>query len=470
MVLMTAEWMEVKNKNFLVVGLARSGLAAANFLAGRGARVAVTDTKPPQDVSTRVAALDRSVRLLLGGHPREEFLAADFIVLSPGVPSTLPELRAAAEHGIPVISEVELAFRFLSGRIVGVTGSNGKTTTTSLIGAILNEAGQGAAVAGNIGNPLIGAVQERLSRGDPESLFVVELSSFQLETVDRFRCDIAVVLNITPDHLDRYATLHDYIEAKARIFRNQEKRDLAVLNLDDPVTASLARRTPARLFPFSRGRKLEEGIFIHDHEIRLRWEKEDVPIMPVAEIPLQGGHNLENVLAAAAVAHLLGVDASLIRQAVRHFPGVEHRLEWVRKLDGVDYYNDSKATNVDSARQALRAFDRPLIAILGGKDKGGAFEQLRPDVQERVKRLILIGAAAEKIENALRGTAPVLRASNLPDAVRRAREEAVSGDVVLLAPACASYDMFENFEERGRVFKESVRSLPEGDAAGGARR
>ncbi len=451
--------MKVEGKNVLVVGLARSGLASANFLAGRGAEVTVTDIKDAASLGTFVSQLAPGVKQALGGHRLEDFLRPDFIVLSPGVPLRIDELQAAARAGVPIYSEIELAFRFLQGRLVGVTGSNGKTTTTTLIGQCFKSAGKDYAVAGNIGTPLISLASE----SSPSRTLVVELSSFQLETVDRLKCDISVLLNVTPDHLDRYPDFAAYAQAKERIFRNQTRNDFAVLNADDPHCARLTGGLTGRPMLFSRRRRLAEGVFVEDETIRICWEGRSIDLMPVREIRLRGNHNLEYVLAATAVAYLAGLDPEAVAEAVRSFPGVEHRLEPVRRLNSVDYYNDSKATNVDAATQALRAFDQPLIVIMGGLDKNGDFGALADLVRESVKRLILIGAATEKIDAALGDLVPVFKASSMEDAVSFARREAREGDVVLLAPACASFDMFDNYEHRGRVFKSLVNALPEED-------
>jgi UDP-N-acetylmuramoylalanine--D-glutamate ligase len=453
-----AEGMRLRGKKVLVVGLARSGVAAAALLTRKGAQVTVTDVKPESDLTGFSDLLDSTVGLKLGGHDTEDFLASDLVVLSPGVPTSLPEIQQAISNGIPVISEVELAYRFLTGTFIGVTGSNGKTTTTTLLGQILKSAGLTSIVAGNIGDPMSGFVTDEQS-GPEDTVYVIELSSFQLETISRFRCDVSVILNITPDHLDRYSGFSAYAAAKERILLNQTSNDFAVINRDDPTSWKLSDSVNAHLFPFSKGTRLEEGAFIEGGKIIIRREGGVEEVMPVSSVSLKGEHNLENVLAAVAVASLLGVSREPMSRAISSFSGVEHRLELVRRFRGIEYYNDSKATNLDSAIKALQAFETNLIVIMGGLDKGADFEQLRSLVSQRVKRLILIGTAAEKISSALGGAVPISRAENLNEAVHLAAACAEINDVVLLAPACASFDMFENYEHRGKVFKNSVMAL-----------
>ncbi len=414
----------------------------------------VTDLEGADRLASWVRRLEPQVELRLGGHDEADFLSADCIVLSPGVPASLPLVATARRRGVEVIGEIELAYRFLSGHIIGVTGSNGKTTTTTLIGEILRHAGRECFVAGNIGRPLTDALLE--DRGRYATL-VVELSSFQLEAIDRFRCQIAVFLNLTPDHLDRHADTEEYFAAKKRIFENQEPEDWAVLNLDDPALRHLDVR--AGRFPFSQESAPASGAFLKDGQLWINSPERKTRFLQASEIRLRGRHNLSNVLAASAATFLAGVQPSVIAEAVRNFRGVVHRLELVRRLDEVDYYNDSKATNVDSAVKAIESFDAPLVLIMGGLDKGGDFSGLQTLIAGRVRRLVLIGKAADKIERQLGSVVPVLRTSGMQEAVGQARTLAQPGDVVLLAPGCASFDMFENYEERGRVFKEFVQRL-----------
>ncbi|MCS6804196.1 MAG: UDP-N-acetylmuramoyl-L-alanine--D-glutamate ligase [Acidobacteriota bacterium] len=448
---------EVTGKRIVVVGLGRSGQALAQFLIRRGALVVVTDQKSEVAFEpSQLEALRRlGVQLELGGHRMETLLSADMILLSPGVPPGIEPIRRARDAGIPLLGEVEWAWRFLKGRMVGVTGSNGKTTVTSLIGAILSQAGFDTLVGGNIGLPLTALID----RATDESVLVVELSSFQLETAETLRPHVAVMTNISPDHLDRHGSLSAYINAKRRIFLNQTRDDWAVLNADDPIVLKMMYDTQAQPIVFSRRRELDEGVFLMDERLVYRFGGQQHEVMKVKEIPLRGWHNVENVMAAVAASMVMGAPVEMVRQAVLKFPGVPHRLEWVGEVDGVMYYNDSKATNVDSAVKALEAFTEPLVVIMGGRSKGSSYEPLRPLVQARVKHLLLLGEAAPEMATALAGTAPLTLVGSMAEAVEQAHRLAQPGDVVLLAPACASFDMFENFEHRGDVFKEQVRRL-----------
>lgn len=451
--------MRVTDKNILVVGFARSGLAAANFLLKRGARVAITDIRTEESLKAQISQLVGPVQLSLGGHRPEDFLKADLIVLSPGVALSRPELQAASEHNIPIFSEVELAYRFLDGTIIGVTGSNGKTTTTTLIGELLKNSRRQNVVAGNIGSPLVQWAETQAGGSQEPTTFVVELSSFQLETIAKFRCHIAALLNVTPDHQDRYREFDDYIRAKERIFLNQTPEDHAVLNADNPHTLGMAERCQSSVLLFSRKRPLERGIFVQDGAIRIRCKGQKHNLMPVQDIRLRGNHNLENVLAAAGVGAVAGLDPRIMARTFENFGGVEHRLELVEELNSVSFYNDSKATNIDSASRALQAFSEPLVVIMGGLDKGADFATLRPLMAGKVKLLILLGSASDKISKALSGTVETTAVSDMMEAVERAYHAAVPGDAVLLSPGCASFDMFEDFEHRGRVFKQAVHAL-----------
>lgn len=449
--------MELQGKKVVVVGLGRSGLALAEFLCRCGARVVATDQKSAAELGDHTLTYLRtlSVQLELDGHSTDTLLGADLILLSPGVPLSLEPIQRAREAHIPVLGEVELAARFLKGRIIGVTGSNGKTTVTSLIGNILSRAGFYTQVGGNIGTPLTSLIE----RSREEGFVVVELSSFQLETIDQFRPHMAVITNISPDHLDRHGTLGEYVHAKQRIFLNQTEADWAVLNADDPIVIKMMYNTRARPILFSRRHELDEGVFLQHEHIVWRIAGEEHQLIRLDEIPLRGWHNVENVMAALAVGMAAGACAEKVREAIKAFPGVEHRLEWVGRIDDVDYYNDSKATNVDSTIKALEAFDGNLIVILGGRDKGGDFNPLRPLLAERAKHVLLLGEASPKIARAIRGAAPMTTVTSMAEAVERAHQLAEAGDTVLLAPACASFDLFENYEHRGRVFKDEVRKL-----------
>jgi UDP-N-acetylmuramoylalanine--D-glutamate ligase len=446
--------MELSGKNVLIVGFERTGEALARFLAGRGARVRVTDKKPAEAFGARLAPFVASgVAFELGGHRPESFLEADLIVPSPGVPPLL-EIRAARAKGVPVLAEIELASLFLRGRIVGITGSNGKSTTTTLVHRILEDAGLRARLAGNIGTPLLSFAEK--SRDD--DIYVTELSSFQLEYTDRFTPALAALLNVSENHIDWHGTFESYFEAKAKLIRRLGPDGLVVLNRDDARVWGLRAEARARVYGFSRTHRPARGAFVEDGWIVFR-DGGPEKVLPIACITLPGSHNLENVLAAVAIGRLLGAPAASIRRSVLAFRGLEHRLEDVLAVRGVRFVNDSKATTVAATLKALASFDRPVVLILGGRGKGGDFSPLRPAVRRRARSVVLVGEAADKIETALGGAVPVVRASDYREVVRTAFGLARKGDVVLLAPACTSWDMFRDFEERGRTFKREVRRL-----------
>ncbi|HEY5611094.1 MAG TPA: UDP-N-acetylmuramoyl-L-alanine--D-glutamate ligase [Thermoanaerobaculia bacterium] len=431
-----------------IFGAARSGIAAANFLAARGHEVEITDASATPALE---AELDPRVKRTFGAHPDTVLDGTSTIVLSPGVPSDLPILKRAASLSIPVISEIELAFRHLSGRIVAITGSNGKSTTTALVGEILRAAGSNPIVAGNIGDPLIAAVDSA-----PRN-YVLELSSFQLETVDTFRADVALLLNITPDHMDRYRTLDDYAEAKYRVFRNQSANDLAIVNGDDARTANPP--TKARVWRFSSTTRIEPGAFLDGAHLVMHVDREERKI-PRSILKLEGMANVENALASWLAARAMGVADVDVEIAFGTFAGLPHRMVLVREVAGVRYVNDSKGTNVDATLKSLEGMgDGCVFLILGGKDKNGEFERLRPLVEKKARTILTIGAAAEKIEHALDGATEIVACKEMSGAIRWARQNAKAGDVVLLSPACASFDQYNNFEERGRHFEELVRGL-----------
>ncbi len=450
--------MELKNKRVLVVGLGKSGIAAAMFLRRQGARVTVSDARSAVALAQEIPALlDAGVMVESGGHGLLTFRRQDLIVISPGVPLDTPEVRQVISFGVHVIGELELASRFLKGRILAITGSNGKTTTTTLVGKILAESGAPTLVGGNIGTPVI----DLISSSTDETVNVLEVSSFQLETIEQFRPWIAVVLNITPDHLDRHGSFENYAAMKTRITEHQQAEDFLVLNAEDKPTQMVAAKTKAQIFWFSPRRPIKQGAFVHGDSIVFlpREGAKAEPVMPVAEIPLKGAHNVENVLAAVCAARLAGVPAEKIRSAVASFQAVEHRLEFVSTVEGVEYYNDSKATNVDAAMKAVAAFPGGIHLILGGKDKDSDYALLSPLLRERVKAVYTIGSAAEKIERQLQGVVKMVGAGTIDVAVREASKAAIPGDVVLLAPACSSFDQFENYEHRGRTFRKIVHEL-----------
>jgi UDP-N-acetylmuramoylalanine--D-glutamate ligase len=446
---------ELKNKRVLVVGLARTGIATTLFCAGRGAAVTATDSRGEAEIGEEIVAKLRSanVNLELGRHQELTFLRQDLIIPSPGVPADAPLLQDARAKGVAIWSEIELAYRFRQGKLIGITGSNGKTTTTSLVEHILR-ASFPTILAGNIGTPLISCVE----RMTPDTVTIVELSSFQLELIQDFRTDISVFLNLTPDHLDRHHSMELYRKAKTRVFENQREEDFAILNADDPGTTPLAPSRP-HVYWFSRKQRAAQGAFLRGEEIVFRSDGKEEVVLRRDEVPLPGAHNLENVLAAIAAARIAGASAKAIAEGVRSFAGVEHRLEFVGEINGVRYYNDSKATNVDATLKALGAFPGRILVILGGKDKGSDYTVLQAPLRERAILALLIGAAADKIEGQIAGSVAIERAGTLDHAVEIASQAARAGDIVLLAPACASFDQFENYEHRGRVFKALVHDL-----------
>jgi UDP-N-acetylmuramoylalanine--D-glutamate ligase len=452
---------DLGGKKVLVVGLARTGIATALFCAERGARVTATEARHEAEIVETAAKLRAvGVTLELGGHRAETFVEQDLIVPSPGVSPLMPALAAARAIGVPVWSEIELAWRFLRGRLICLTGSNGKTTTTSLMGHILETAGLPVQIAGNIGTPLI----SRVDVSSDSSFTVMEASSFQLESISAFRPDVAVLLNVTPDHLDRHGSVEAYGRAKARMFENQTEEDAAVINADDAMAPQYAPAGP-RVLWFSRQKRVASGCYLRGEEIVFRSDGAECVLLERKIIGLRGSHNIENVLAAAAAARLAGVEPSAIAEGVRTFAGVEHRIEYVATISGVEYFNDSKATNVDATLKALDAFPGNVLVILGGKDKGSDYRILRPALRSHARMALLIGSAADKIEADLAGVIPVERAGTMARAVEVASRRAQPGDTVLLAPACASFDQFDNYEHRGRVFKQLVRELEKEHAA-----
>jgi UDP-N-acetylmuramoylalanine--D-glutamate ligase len=447
--------MQLKGKKVLVVGLGKSGLAAALFLRHRGALVTVSDVRSAEALAKDIPALlEEGIMVEAGGHGLLTFRRQDLIVVSPGVPLDTPELAQVKSFGLPVIGELELAGRFLKGKTVAITGSNGKTTTTTLLGEILKEAGFPTLVGGNIGVPVVSLIEESTD----ETWSVLEVSSFQLESTVEFRPNISVILNITPDHLDRHGTFENYALAKERIFAAQDSGDSVVLNADNPRAAAAAAHSASSVYwfsvehPVARGAWLDQGQVVH----RLAHDAATEKIMPLSGIHLKGAHNVENVLAAVCAARLAGATPEAIRRGVEGFHAVEHRLEYVATLNGVEFYNDSKATNVDATAKAIEAFPGGIHLILGGKDKNSDYTQLAPLLRERVRAVYTIGAAAAKIESHLRGVVSIHSCETLDKAVIAAASAARPGEVVLLAPACSSFDQFESYEHRGRVFKEIV--------------
>jgi len=443
--------MELREKRVLVIGMGRAGTAAAKLLEARGARVTITDKKGREELKEALRKIERrGMGIETGGHPLELLEDRDLIVVSPGVSSNIPLLKRAKEKRIPILGELELASSFLKVPIVAVTGTNGKTTTTTLIGKILKKEGRRVAVAGNIGHPLSSCV------GKDYELIVSEVSSFQLERIKAFHPFITVLLNIAPDHLDRYRDLDEYIKAKKKIFVNQKKSDFAVLNRDDPHYRFFSLE--AKKIFFSR-EELKEGVYLEEEIIMANLSGRSQEIIHREEIGIKGPHNLENALAAIATCLILKVKVTSIRKVLKEFQGIPHRMEFVREIQGVRFINDSKATNVSSVMKSLASFNEPIILIAGGKDKGLDYSSLRPLVEKKVKALILLGEAKEKIAQALSSGKRIKMAEDMKEAVNIAFGLAEEGEIVLLSPACSSYDMFQDFQERGEAFKAVVRKL-----------
>lgn len=448
--------MKLEGKKVLVVGLGKTGNALCEFLSDKQARVKVSERKRTEELGGDVKFLkEKGISIEAGGHNPLSFLESDLIIPSPGVPY-LPELEAAQNNGIPVISEIELAFRFLKGKIVGITGSNGKSTTATLTYKILKEGGIDAFLAGNIGTPLISFANS----SQDKYVYVTELSSFQLEYIHRFFPSVAILLNLSPDHLDWHKNLEDYYSAKKKLITSQNKEGTAILNRDDDLVWPLAEQTQASVLAFSQNNLVEKGCSIQQNGIVLKNDKEE-ELMNVSEVPLLGKHNLDNVMSSALVGALFSIPISKIKESILHFKGLEHRLEKILDINGIIFVNDSKATNVEAAIKSIHSFEKNIILILGGRDKGGDFNKLSRPVEERVKKIILIGEARNHIQKILGGSASMDEALTMEEAIQKGYESAKSGDVVLLAPACTSFDMFRNFEERGRIFKKGVFALKE---------
>jgi UDP-N-acetylmuramoylalanine--D-glutamate ligase len=447
--------MELKGKKVLVVGLGKSGLAAALFLRRRGAQVTVSDVRSAEALAKDIPALlDEGIMVEAGGHGLLTFRRQDLIVVSPGVPLDTPELVQARNFGRPIIGELELAARFLRGKTLAITGSNGKTTSTTLVGEILEEAGFNTLVGGNIGVPVVALIDE----STPDTWSVLEVSSFQLESTEQFHPEIAVILNITPDHLDRHGTFENYARAKERIFAAQTPEDFVVLNADNARAAQAAPHARSRVYWFSLDRTVPQGAWVEAGHVVYRAAKDAAVerIIPLTGIPLKGEHNVENVLASVCAARLAGAAPDAIRRAIEKFKAVEHRLEYVATINGVEFFNDSKATNVDATAKAVAAFNHPIHLILGGKDKNSDYTQLSELLRQHVRAIYTIGSAASKIESQLRGVVSLHSCETLDKAVSAAAFAARPGEIVLLAPACSSFDQFESYEHRGRVFKELV--------------
>ena len=446
----------IVGKRISVLGMARSGVSCARLLKKIGAEVFVSEIKVGEHLTAGInQLLELSIDFETGGHTSKAIRDKDFIVVSPGIPLGVPILSQAENSGIPIFSEIEVAFWLTDAKIIGITGSNGKTTTVTLVGEILKEDKRECQVGGNIGIPF-SSIVEKVS---PDGILVLELSSFQLERIEEFKPYISSVLNITPDHLDRHPDLKSYMEAKLRILENQTQDDFAVLNADDENSLKLASYGKSRKAFFSVGKELEQGAFVRKGKLVSRWNGKESQIIDAIQIGIKGPHNLSNASAACAICSILEVTPQSMQKALKSFKGVEHRLEQVATISGVNFINDSKATNVESVWYALQSVSPPIILIAGGKDKGGDFSKLRELVQKNVKALILIGDAKEKLNDVLGDLVPTFLSDSLEEAVQLSFKKASPKDVVLLSPGCASFDMFKDYQNRGNVFKSSVRDL-----------
>jgi len=446
--------MLLKGKKVLVLGMGVSGIAAAHLLREKGARVSIGEIEDSEAKQAEAKNLiQQGIEVVLGPHPLSLLEGKELMVISPGISLTIPLLQKAHLMGIPIMGELELAFRFLEDKsLVAITGTNGKTTTTLLTGRILEKAGKNVRIAGNVGVPLT-----KVAREDSE-IIVAEVSTFQLETIDKFSPYVSCLLNITPDHLDRHLNLENYIDLKSRIFLNQQKEDFTVLNKDDTRVYSLASKTKAQVIFVSQKDDLKKGVFLKGARIKRRFDREE-EIISYDEITFAGSHNLENILSSIAIASLYGIEGEIIREVLMEFKGLPHRTEWVGEVGGVEFINDSKATNEDAVRSSLESRRKETILIMGGKDKGANFSSLKKIIGKKVKKLILLGEAKKNIRTQLLNLCPMEEAEDMKQAVRQAFKNAQKGDCILLSPGCASFDQFKNYKERGEIFKREVRRL-----------
>jgi len=447
--------MDFKNKNTLVVGLARSGVSAANLLHKLGANVTVTDEKGEETLSDNVKKLEKGISLKLNGHDSVNINGIDLTIISPGVPWDSPFLNKIREKGIRIMSEVEFAFQQLQAPFIAITGTNGKTTTTTLTGEILKRGGKKVFVGGNIGNPLC----EEVLNGGKSELVLSEISTFQMEGSETFKPYISAILNITPDHLDRHESMDEYIELKKRVFINQDENDYMILNLDDEITAGFSTEVRGKKVFFSRLKEVENGAFVREDKIIFKNDGREETVCSLKDLKLIGVHNIENTLASVAISGICGISGKIMRDVISEFKGIKHRMELVREIRGIRFINDSKGTNVGATVKSLQSFNEPIILIAGGKDKGSDYLPLKGLIEERVKFLILIGDAKKKIAKNLNGFKNRIEADTLENAVKEGYKRAKSGDIVLLSPACASFDMFRDYEDRGEQFEEIVNRL-----------
>ena len=447
--------MDFKNKNTLVVGLARSGVSAANLLHKLGANVTVTDEKGEDELLENIKRLSKGVSLKLGGHDSVNINEIDLTIISPGVPWYSPFLNKLRRKGIRIMSEVEFAFQQLQAPFIAITGTNGKTTTTTLTGDMLKRGGKKVFVGGNIGNPLC---EEVLNGGNSE-LVLSEISTFQMEGIETFKPYISAILNITPDHLDRHESMDEYIELKKRVFINQDENDYMILNLDDEIAAGFSTEVRGKKVFFSRLKEVENGAFVREDKIIFKNDGREETVCSLKDLKLIGVHNIENTLASVAISGICGISGKIMRDVISEFKGIKHRMELVREIRGIRFINDSKGTNVGATVKSLQSFNEPIILIAGGKDKGSDYLPLKGLIEDRVKFLILIGDAKKKIAKNLNGFKNRIEADTLENAVKEGYKRAKSGDIVLLSPACASFDMFRDYEDRGEQFKEIVNGL-----------
>ena len=442
-------------RNALVVGLAKSGVSAANLLHKLGANVTVTDEKGEETLSDNVKKLEKGISLKLNGHDSVNINGIDLTIISPGVPWDSPFLNKIREKGIRIMSEVEFAFQQLQAPFIAITGTNGKTTTTTLTGEILKRGGKKVFVGGNIGNPLC----EEVLNGGKSELVLSEISTFQMEGSETFKPYISAILNITPDHLDRHESMDEYIELKKRVFINQDENDYMILNLDDEITARFSTEVRGKKVFFSRLKEVENGAFVREDKIIFKNDGREETVCSLKDLKLIGVHNIENTLASVAISGICGISGKIMRDVISEFKGIKHRMELVREIRGIRFINDSKGTNVGATVKSLQSFNEPIILIAGGKDKGSDYLPLKGLIEERVKFLILIGDAKKKIAKSLNGFKNKIEADTLENAVKEGYKRAKNGDIVLLSPACASFDMFRDYEDRGEQFKEIVNRL-----------
>lgn len=450
--------MQIKGKKVLVIGAAVTGVPVVKELSRLGAEIVLNDFKKVDELKEVIAEVEQlPIRLVAGGHPTKLAEDCDFAVISPGVPLDIPLVQKVKALGKEVISEIELAYRLTSTSIAAITGTNGKTTTTVLLGEIMKESGRKTFVTGNIGHAMILEVKD----AGTEDIFVLEVSSFQLESTAAFKPKVSAILNITPDHLNRHKTMENYIDVKCRVFANQDAEDYTILNADNPETSKLTGRPKSKVLLFSRKKEVTEGAYIENNHIVIRVGNKKEIIIDKDKIYIPGSHNLENAMAAALMAYCMGVQPSVIADTLESFKGVEHRIEFVEEIEGVIYYNDSKGTNTDASIKAIEAMKRPTVIIAGGYDKGSEYDDFIAAFGDVIKHMVLIGKTADKLEETAQkhGFTNTHKAKDLREAVKKCQELSQPGDCVLLSPACASWDMFSNFEERGRLFKEYVREL-----------